>query len=168
MAWNNPELRLYHGTVNTHAPSVLGGIDLAFPSIRWGSDFGRGFYTTTSEHQARKWAASLSRQNRYRGSSPAVVYFEMARDAMAVLECLWFVRGDPGDDDYWSLVQHFRSIPRGTDHCRTGNSPWYDVVVGPVALNWKSRRAAVNGDQVSLHTQRATSLFDAATKGRLP
>jgi hypothetical protein len=168
MTWTNPDLRLYHGTVDAHIPSVLGGINLAFPSVRSGSDFGRGFYTTTSEHQARKWAATLSLQNRYKGSSPAVAYYEIARDAIARLECLWFVRGDPGEDDYWSLVQHFRSIPRGIDHCRTGNSPWYDVVVGHVSLNWKNRQVAVNGNQVSLHTQRAVSLFDSATKGRLP
>jgi hypothetical protein len=168
MAWSNPDLWLYHGTVDAHVQLVLAAIDLSFPMVRKGSDFGPGFYTTTSEHQARKWAAILSLQNRYQGSSPAVIFYELPRDAIARLESLWLVRGDPGEDDYWSLVQYFRSTPRGIDHCRTGSSPWYDVVVGPVSLNWKSRQAALNGDQVSFHTLRAVALLNSATKGRLP
>ena len=162
------DLRLYHGTVDTHVPSVLAGIVLNLPIIRLGSDFGPGFYTTTSEHQARKWGVTLSLQNRYRGSSPAVVFFEILRDAISRLETLWFVRGDPSDDAYWSLVQHFRSVPRGNDHCRTGSSRWYDAVVGPVAQSWKTRQAIRDSDQVSFHTARAVSLLNSATKGRLP
>lgn len=168
MTWTDIDLRLYHGTVDTHVPSVLAGIVLNLPIIRLGSDFGPGFYTTTSEHQARKWGVTLSLQNRYRGSSPAVVFFEILRDAISRLETLWFVRGDPSDDAYWSLVQHFRSVPRGNDHCRTGSSRWYDAVVGPVAQSWKTRQAIRDSDQVSFHTVRAVSLLNSATKGRLP
>ncbi len=88
MTWTDPDLRLYRGTVDTHVPSVLAGIVLNLPIIRLGSDFGPGFYTTTSEHQARKWGVTLSLQNRYRGSSPAVVFFEISRDAISRLETL--------------------------------------------------------------------------------
>lgn len=168
MSWTNPDLRLYHGTVDTHVPTILAGVSLTIPVIRFGCDFGRGFYTSTSEQQAREWGVTLSRQNRYQGTLPAVVYFELSRDAISQLDSLWFVRGNPSDDAFWSLVQHFRSFPRGQDHCRTGNSPWYDAVVGPMARNWKTRRIVRESDQVSFHTDRAVTLLNSATKGRLP
>src|SRR5271166_3299286 len=102
MTWTDSDLRLYYDTVDTHVPSVLAGIVLNLPIIRLGSDFGPGFYTTTSEHQAREWSVILSRKNRYRGSVPAVVFFELSRDAISHLETLWFVRGNPSDNAFWS------------------------------------------------------------------
>ena len=40
--WTNQALVVYHGTLDTHTPSVLAGINLA--KCDNDSDFGRGFY----------------------------------------------------------------------------------------------------------------------------
>jgi len=160
MPWTNQDLRLYHGTVDVQVGSVLGGIDLNHPAIRRSSDFGPGFYTTSSLHQAQKWAASLPKI-RFPGTQPAVVYFVVSRDAISRLDCAWFVRGTQSDDDYWSLVEHFRGHPRGADHCRGGTTPWYDVVAGPLSQDWLNRRVVQASDQVSFHTPRAVALLNA-------
>jgi len=167
MPWSNQDLRLYHGTVDTHAGSVLSGVRLDHPNIRPSSDFGRGFYMTPSVHQARKWAVSQSR-SRFPGTQPAMVYFVVSRDEISRLESLWSVLGTPSADDYWSLVKHFRGRPRGVNHCRGGASPWYDVVAGPVSRDWVNREIVPGADQVSFHTQRAVAILNAVQdRGRL-
>ena len=50
MAWANDDLVLYHGTDSAQVKSILGGLRLS--CCRKDTDFRRGFYTTTSEHQA--------------------------------------------------------------------------------------------------------------------
>jgi hypothetical protein len=52
--WTNQLLTLYHGTLNTHVPSILAGVNVN--RGRAHTDFGKGFYTTTVETQARAWA----------------------------------------------------------------------------------------------------------------
>jgi hypothetical protein len=55
-------------------------------------DFGRGFYTTTSEHQARNWAnLRIGRCLGPRGRA-AVLHFEVDREALAGLADLVFPR----------------------------------------------------------------------------
>jgi len=166
--WSNQDLRLYHGTVDTHAGSVLSGVRLDHPHIRASSDFGHGFYMTSSVHQARKWAVTLSK-SRFPGTQPAVLYFIVSRDDLSHLDSLWFVLGLPSADDHWSLVTHFRGRPRGVDHCRGGVFPWYDVVAGPVSRDWVNRVIVPGADQVSFHTHRAIAILDAARdKGLIP
>ncbi len=168
MPWTNQDLRLYHGTVDVHVASVLEGINLNHPAIRRAHDFGPGFYTTSSLHQAQKWAATLPKR-RFPGTRPAVVYFVIPRDVISRLECAWFVRGTESDDDYWSLVEHFRGHPRGGDHRRGGGIPWYDVVAGPLSRAWVSRKVVQASDQVSFHTLRAWEILNALQdKGALP
>ncbi len=58
--WTNQPVALYHGTIDRHVPSILAGVD-ATKGRRF-AHFGRGFYTTTLERQARTWAWELSRQ----------------------------------------------------------------------------------------------------------
>jgi len=168
MSWTNPHLVLYHGTVDVHERSILANIDLNHAALRPGSDFGRGLYTTTKLNQARTWAATLVKKPRYAGSGPAVILFRVDRDALSRLDALWFVRGSPGADDFWSLIRHLRTPPFGSDHGRSRPNPWYDIVAGPVSRDWKFKQIVADSDQVSFHTQAAASLLDRCPKGRLP
>jgi len=63
--WSNPPLTLYHGT-HSHAVGATPGLPAgsALPGFvpdlsrcRRKTDFGLGFYTTTSLPQAREWAS---------------------------------------------------------------------------------------------------------------
>src|SRR5437879_4438088 len=106
--WTDQRLALYHGTLDMHMQTILTGV--AVHRGRPHTDFGRGFYTTTVERQARSWACQLFL--RRPGTYPAVVRFDVDRDALARLHSIWFVRGSFDADDFWSLVFH----------CRTGGS----------------------------------------------
>lgn len=135
--WQPPRseyIVLWHGcTVLDKNGIEAGGIDLKYSAVN--TDFGRGFYTTTFERQARFWA--WDRYYRWRGKNPpgpanqpVVLRFRVRRyravakraasgkgkhgwaDGLDELLTLPFVRGTYGDVDYWSLVQHCRqSIP---------------------------------------------------------
>ena len=150
--WVNQDLVLFHGTLDVHEAAVLGGVNVAAGSAF--TDFGRGFYTTTLERQARLWALQLAQQT---GRGPAVIRFIVSRKALAGLDCLWFVRGHYDAHDFWNFVNHCR---RGGAHLRGGGS-WYDAVVGPVARKPASlRKTLFSFDQVSFHTNRSAALLD--------
>lgn len=153
----NPDVPLFHGTLQTHVGSILGGINLTVCQPR--TDFGRGFYTTTSLPQAWNWAWQLS--VRSPGSQPAVVRFDVSRDKLAKLDALWFVRGDFHADDYWGLVWYCRLGGRG--HHRPPRAGWYDVIVGPVARSWHARRSFTDYDQASFHTPKGARLLSASS-----
>src|SRR6266545_2112421 len=104
-SWTNQLLTLYHGTVDAYVQSILGGVNIS--QGRSHTDFGQGFYTTTIERQALSWAWQLSQ--RLPRTLPAVIRFDVSRDDLADLECLWFVRGSFDADDFWSLVFHCRT-----------------------------------------------------------
>jgi hypothetical protein len=158
--WINQPLVLYHGTVDTHVPAILAGIDVL--QGRDDTDFGRGFYTTTVEAQALAWAERLAR--RLPDMRPAVIRFDIDREAPVQLDCLWFVRGARNVADYWAFVAHCRT--GGAAHGRTVQDGWYDVVAGPVAAVWRQRRVQPNSDQVSFHTQEAANLLNASQPRR--
>lgn len=151
--WANPLLALYHGTVDTYVESILSGIQVS-KGLPY-TDFGRGFYTTTVERQALSWAWQLSQ--RRPGTHPAVIRFDVDRDSLASLECLWFVRGSFDADDFWSLIFHCRR--GGTGHKRSVTQQWYDVAIGPVAASWRQRLTIYDADQISFHTDRASNLL---------
>ena len=68
----------YHGTSKSGAANIrANGIDLSYSRAR--TDFGRGFYTTTSQLQAQKWAA------RHGGE---VLEFRVSRQALESLNSL--------------------------------------------------------------------------------
>jgi len=162
-AWSNQKLRLYHGTLKTYADAIMkSGINLARCHAR--TDFGRGIYTTTVLRQAFVWACQLS--ERKPRSSPAVLVFEVDRDALAQLESIWFVRGQPDATDYWNLVVHCRSGK--ASHARPIGSGWYDLVIGPVTSKWAFREAFPDMDQISFHTDRAVNLLEKANPGISP
>lgn len=158
--WNNPAIVLFHGTTQNHVASIQAGVNVAAgkPSC----DFGRGFYTTTSVQQARRWARSMGvRHNQL----PAVIRFAVDRDALAALNFLAFVRKDIHALDFWNLVRHCRL---GYAH-RPVNPTMYDVVVGPVAMRWKGALVAFRDyDQFSFHTNAAAALLDLSNPGVVP
>ena len=95
---------------------------------RVNTDFGRGFYTTTLERQARQWAWDRfydwkAKNPLATANQPVVLRFRVRRfgtmprssdldDGLDQLKSPHFVLGDYDSEDYWSLVQHCRqSIP---------------------------------------------------------
>lgn len=160
--WVNQDVVLYHGTLKGHVQSILAGVNVALG--RRHTDFGRGFYTTTVEQQARSWAWQLSQQ--IIGSAPAVIRFDVSRDELARLDFLFFIRGSFDAEDYWSFVHHCRSV--ALHHGRKPRKVWYDLVAGPVAATWRTRLAIYDADQVSFHTPKAAAVLDKSNKGELP
>ena len=159
MPWSNRDLNLFHGT-NSHAMNLaspalhqmLPGFSVNLTRCRPLTDFGRGFYTTTNDHQARQWGNDSVR--RLASRSPAiagqalVLIFTVKRDWLAALENLCFVRPTP---DYFDLVADCRS---GFPPHQRNPAPnrHYDVVYGPVSLGFQ-RLVIHDCDQVSLHSQ---------------
>jgi Protein of unknown function (DUF3990) len=176
VSWSNPDIILYHGTHSAHAPSILAAIDLAICRPR--TDFGQGFYTTTSEIQARDWADTKVKLYNTRNPllpsvTSEVIEFTLERNVLAGLEAVWFVRGDIAAADYWSLIRHFRvGATIGKHHQRIGGKPWYEVAVGPVAASWFSiPRAHRDMDQISFHSSKSVGILNAlpvASKRQLP
>jgi hypothetical protein len=174
---------LWHGCTTSERVSIeRRGVDLS--RCRVNTDFGRGFYTTTLRRQAAYWAMHSFGQrllaNGGRGDRPVVLRFRVRRygvpssrrlidQGLDKLLSLHFVRGDHGNEDYWSLVHHCRqSRPDALNDHRRPPGGWYDVVTGPVAAFWEQRVAMADSDQVSFHTAKAIRLLDALIESRDP
>jgi hypothetical protein len=123
------------------------GIDLKFCAAD--TDFGRGFYTTTLERQARQWAWNrfykLQKGDPKTKNYPVVLRFRVRRYSvsktspaldcgLADLESLAFVIGDYNNDDFWSLVQHCRQEYSGK------RSRSQEGTVGMVRVGIRTRR----------------------------
>lgn len=160
-AWANQAMVLYHGTIDLFAADTLAKVRVKLGKP--GTDFGPGFYTTSIHRQAHTWAVQIA--DRVPGSKPAVIELTIARDALAELEALVFVRGDFNADDYWSFVHYCRN--RAADHGRKRPRRYYDVVYGPVAAFWNQRMIIANSDQVSFHTRAAEKVLNAAFRKRI-
>ncbi|MGL6096443.1 MAG: DUF3990 domain-containing protein [Fimbriiglobus sp.] len=184
--WQAPQsdfITLLHGTTAEGKNAIeTRGIDLG--ACKVDADFGRGFYTTTNERQARLWAwdrfIRWQMDNpRGTGNQPVVLRFRVRRFSAAVVQSpsdkgidslnwLGFVRGEFANDDFWSLVQHCRqSVPADAKkrkkavirhHERLGTN-WYDVVSGPVAAFWHQRVVMADADQFSFHTDVAVEIL---------
>jgi len=172
-AWRpsrSDEIVLWHGCTNTDFNSIRNGINLA--QCRVDADFGRGFYMTTIERQARHWAWirfwSLPPAGRRR-NYPVILEFRVDRVALGQLVSLAFVIGDYDSLDYWSLVQRCRqSTPYAPqNHLLPGGQDWYDLVSGPVAADWRQRACLHDADQFSFHTPRGISLLKRPIKTRI-
>lgn len=151
---------MYHGTLDLHVTSIRAGINLGVAPAWRRLDFGRGFYTTTIEGQARTWARRLAGRHIAPPTvRPAVVRFILPRDDLARLEAVWFVRGVRKADDFWSLIGHCRGA--GVAHGRVINAGWYDVAIGPVVASVRRQATIPNSDQVSFHTLGAAAVLEA-------
>lgn len=156
--WYNKDLVVYHGTDDA-AVGAQGfpqyatvPLTINLSLCRPFTDFGQGFYTTTSQHQAEQWAnARLLRRPANAPPANAIVLgFQLGRDWLASLDALAFMRPI---NDFWLLIQDCRN---GFPPHQRWRSPLacYDIVYGPVTL-WPQRLVIQDCDQISFHTQRA-------------
>jgi hypothetical protein len=160
--WNNQDIVLYHGTVDSVALAIETGVILVSHG-RTHTDFGPGFYTTTLERQAYTWAAQIADSKA--GAKPAVIEITVGREDLALLDTLVFARGDFDAGDFWSLIHHCRK--GATDHGRMVPNTYYDLVYGPVAAFWHQRTAIANADQISFHTTKAEAVLNKSLRKRI-
>lgn len=167
-------LVIWHGCTDIDRQHIeKNGIQLSKSNVN--VDFGRGFYTTTIERQARHWAwlrFADARKSKH-ANQPVVLRFRPRRHDLAKLTSLSFVRGHYDDVDFWSLVQHCRQSENAVIHDHQGpvteeKHHWYDMVSGPAAASWQQRVAMVDADQLSFHTQDGIQLLNALIQSKRP
>ncbi len=166
-------LTLWHGCTSEDAKRILTPPYIDLSKSRPDADYGRGFYTTTIERQARHWAwqkyYAVQEAEQGGENSPMIVGFRIPRERLAALNALYFVVNDYNDDVLWSLIHHCRKSTADSvlDHLHPTRSPaWYDVVAGPIAANWRQRTAIAGADQISFHTDAALAVIIDATIGK--
>ncbi|MDR3252358.1 MAG: DUF3990 domain-containing protein [Tannerella sp.] len=108
-------MKVYHGTTTQD----IGQPDLSKCRIR--TDFGKGFYTTASLEQARKWA--VLRQKRLFEKSAYVVEYEID-DAILSSDDFLVLHFEGANEEWLKFVFNNR---RGII------TEQYDLVMGPVA-----------------------------------
>lgn len=107
-------MKLYHGsTVSVRRPNIRKG--------RKATDFGKGFYTTTSFEQARKWA--LLKKNREQSKKAVVSVYEVPD---SIFDGEYSVCQFTGATKEW--LEFVVGNRRGKE---TGGV--YDLIMGPVA-----------------------------------
>jgi len=159
---------LWHGCTSDDWANILnnqGHIQVIKGSAS--TDFGRGFYTTTIQRQARHWAwlryfsKCSTPPPGPGGLFPCTLQFKVRREDLTAgsmnFKMLSFISGNYDSEGYWSLVQHCRSGGSNQKCVPTTCSEeeqWYDVVTGPAAAFWQQRVAMNDSDQISFHTQR--------------
>jgi Protein of unknown function (DUF3990) len=150
MPWSNGPIDVYHGTDSLSGNAIrLSGIDPNRFNTK--TDFGKGFYVTTSRHQAEQWANQRCRPTAH--LNPEVLEYHLLRDVIESLNHLTFIMDTI---DYHEFVEYCR--PGQTNHGPFPRSTPYDVVYGPVRL-WPQRIVLANCDQI---------LFTDPTKLRDP
>lgn len=104
---------LYHGsTVAIRKPSLMPG--------RSNADFGKGFYTTSNQEQAVRWA-NIKKERE--GSKRAMVsVYEFDENLLNNTD--WNIRHFTGADEAWLYF---------VSDCRKSRQHNYDLVLGPVA-----------------------------------
>jgi hypothetical protein len=150
-------LTVYHGCRDVSAASIRTGVNTAH--CRQRTDFGIGFYTTTSYRQAAFWANGQYSRARRKGRPAAyavVLQFVLPRIPLSNLTSLVFVV-ENSSPDYWDFVTHNRTGPR--PHYSAGH---YDVVYGPVSL-WPQLLVIKDCDQISFHNSGAISALPVPT-----
>jgi hypothetical protein len=155
MPWANGPLIVYHGCHDVSATSIRAGINTAHCRLR--TDFGIGFYTTTSYRQAAFWANGQYRRARRKGTRAAhavVLQFTLPRIPLSNRSSLVFIV-ENSNPDYWDFVTGNRTGPQPhyTIENVDGN---YDVVYGPVSL-WPQLLVIKDCDQISFHNQNVIS-----------
>ena len=110
-------LDLYHGgEVPVKVPQVVS------PKAVRPLDFGSGFYTTTSQDQAKKWIGIRLRQHAY--ETGCVSHFTVDRNALVESGLKMLVFNGP-EEAWFDFVMDNRHT--------AGFSHGYDIVMGPVA-----------------------------------
>jgi hypothetical protein len=168
-------INLYHGCTKLDALRITAGVNSMVGHPQ--TDFGRGFYTTTRGDQAEEWAVKRYQRKYPLGNPldpPAVIRFRVPLAALADLNSLAFVRGDPGHEMFWSLVTHCRGGNSHVHPVRVAPDDWYDMVSGPVAGlplahrhtlgDWDGTNFAAY-DQYSFHTTAAANVLNAVPRG---
>lgn len=179
--WPNRErfVWLWHGTAEPRVRNIQRGIDLRYCQRK--TDFGRGFYTTTYQNQAREWATQTTLTARLlqrdRSIRAAIIGFCVPLDDLPPLHCLPFVRPEPSNELFWSFVRHCRGFPT-SDANNPNHYPdppecthlyphpaggsCYDMVCGPVARKWGRRpQVFLSYDQYSFHTPASVAMLNA-------
>jgi hypothetical protein len=104
---------LFHGSnMAVYEPKIL-------PNLR-ALDFGAGFYLTSSESQAEKWARIVTKRNKK--GSPTVNCYKFDEKELKSLRVLLFNGADSAWLDF--VVANRRALLGENE---------YDVVIGPVA-----------------------------------
>ena len=106
-------MKLYHGSLETvEHPMIL------HPNRRL--DYGNGFYTTTSEAQAKEWGKRRMRDKNV--THGYVNIYELDEGELTKLKCLTF----PGPTEEWVDFVMKNRMERDFTHA-------FDIVYGPVA-----------------------------------
>jgi Protein of unknown function (DUF3990) len=166
--WDNGRLVLFHGCSHTslhdsyrnqggiRLNSPIHNIDLSLCDTR--TDFGQGFYTTTSEHQAMQWAnQQVRRKFVHQGTydNAIVLRLEVDRNPLADLKTLTFVSSTA---DFWNFIEYCRNgFPPHAPQVQ-GTQTTYDVVYGPVSI-WPQWLVVKDCDQISFHTPDALKVL---------
>ena len=109
-------MRLYHGSIMTvHKPTVTRG--------RTKTDFGKGFYTTTSPEQAEKWAKIKKNREGKKEDVRAVVSVYEIDDSILSSSQYKTMHFDGATAEWLDFVVANR---RGVSHD-------FDMIMGPVA-----------------------------------
>ena len=167
--WKNSPLTVYHGT-DSYALSghnlvllqQLSGFQVDLNKCSPLTDFGRGFYVTTSIFQARNWANDRVRKRQSTRNSLAVLLsFELDRNWLSGLESLSFLLPD---SDYWDIVSYSRrgNTPHNRNVVTPQSNEQYDVIYAPVSL-WPQNLIISNADQISFHSQNICNQIPSPT-----
>jgi hypothetical protein len=140
MAWTNGICKVYHWTDNLSGTAIRGRSVLDRTKFNAKTDFGEGFYVTTSLHQAQQWANQRCRSTTH--LNPEVLEYHLLRDMIEKLSHLAFIMDTT---DYHEFVEYCR--PGNPNHGPPPRSAPYDVVCGPVRL-WPQRIVLANCDQI--------------------
>lgn len=164
MAWSANYLRtFFHGTTLDVADDIANRRSpISLHHCAPNTDFGKGFYLTSSEHQARNWANYRHDPNKPPLSSniAAVLCFRLdTEDLGALIQLSMAWEGKDTSSDFWEFVAHCRN---GGTHLNSRRRPdQYDMVCGPVTV-WKQYLVIGNSDQFSFHSQAAIDLLNNA------
>lgn len=155
----NPKVSFYHGTSPGFAAQIrANGIDLA--KSRYGTDFGRGFYTAPTFEGATNSARRLY------GEAVEVVEFRIPRRQLERLSELAFGGPTPDWQDFVRLHRgefELGGAPGAPPQLLEHGGELYDLVTGPLFRRRRRSGAILHYEglsQTSVHTQRAIDLFN--------
>lgn len=86
----------YHGTIDVYSDKIMDNIDIS--QSRYFTDFGRGFYVTSNELQARDWAMKKWQDNKakFPDCSPSIV--RLLIDTKGLEMCKGLIYSEPSDN----------------------------------------------------------------------